>query len=89
MAMRTRVGLLGAETGFREDPQHGPSVLGANEEVQVVRPAGPAEDAGGDAPTSKIRQAALVGSAQRVRQHLQEDPLVVIRGSWAGALRSP
>jgi hypothetical protein len=47
-------------------------ILRADEEIQVVGPAGPAEDARGDAAHEQIRQAALVSDVQPVGHHLRK-----------------
>jgi hypothetical protein len=51
-----------------------------------VRPAGPTQNSGRDAAYQQVRQAALVGGAQRVGHHLQEDPLRVIGGFLGGGV---
>ena len=70
------VGLLGVVAGVGEGPEHGPGVLAAHAQVDVVGPAGPAEGGRGDPAHEGVGQAGAPGHPDGIGEHGQEGLLV-------------
>jgi hypothetical protein len=79
------VGLLGVVAGVGEGGQHGPGVLAAHAQVDVMGPARPAEGGRCDPAHERVRQAGAAGHPDGVAEHPQEGLLVDL-GQGAGPL---